>query len=83
MGVRRFTQLTNAFSKKFENHCHPGCRKTFDLGFQDIADFGAWAVGLLRIKTAKGKYEICNYSENHKNQDSPFQPFQPPFVTRA
>jgi hypothetical protein len=22
MGVWRFTRLTNAFSKKFENHCH-------------------------------------------------------------
>jgi hypothetical protein len=22
MGVRRFTRLTNAFSKKFGNHCH-------------------------------------------------------------
>ncbi len=22
MGVRRFTRLTKAFSKKFENHCH-------------------------------------------------------------
>jgi hypothetical protein len=22
MGVRRFTRLTNAFSKKFENDCH-------------------------------------------------------------
>ncbi len=22
MGVRRFTRLTNAFSKKFENYCH-------------------------------------------------------------
>jgi hypothetical protein len=22
MGVRRFTRLTNAFSKKFANHCH-------------------------------------------------------------
>lgn len=24
MGVRRFTQLPNAFSKKFENHCRMG-----------------------------------------------------------
>lgn len=33
MGMRRFTRLTNAFSKKFENHCHAVSLHMFHYNF--------------------------------------------------
>ena len=48
--MRRFTRLTNDFSKKFENHCHT------------VAPYAVW-YNFVRInKTLKGR--ACNGSEN-------------------
>jgi hypothetical protein len=52
MGLRRFTRLTNAFSKKFENHCHMvaiyHAYYNFCRGSSDIARDsrnGSWPIG--------------------------------------
>ena len=35
-GMRRFTRLTNAFSKKFENHCHALALYFYHYNFQRL-----------------------------------------------
>ena len=41
--MRRFTRLTNAFSKKLENHAHMGCavRRLVQFAPQDAADLAS------------------------------------------
>jgi hypothetical protein len=36
MSMRRFTRLTNAFSKKFENHCHALALYFYHCNFQRL-----------------------------------------------
>ncbi len=48
MSMRRFTRLTNAFSKKVENHAHAVALHWYNFGRvpQDTTDHDAMAAGV-------------------------------------
>ena len=50
MGMRRLTRLTNAFSKKIENHAHAVSLHFFWYNFGRVHQ-------TLRVKTAEGKHQ--------------------------
>ena len=68
MRMRRFTRLTNAFSKKFENHCHAlalyfvfynFCRVHKTLGRPRQWLRGLWT-GLMNMSDVVGLIDVAN-----------------------